>query len=272
MASKAALAVALLMAASLAGCAGDDGGEGSSTTSSTGSRITYSATPPPTTSSSGTSTSASSTSTSSQANRAPTATISVAVNGTNATFTLGGEDPDDDAIVWDLDFGDGNRTNGTTLPATVTHAYAGGNYTAAFGVTDGVDRTAKETAVSIVAAGGSFPVVFTETAVLPCPSCTFNPVTNNCGSWQSGQSGVDCVVFALLPEHAGHPFHAISVSTGAGADVGVEIFDSCDAAAANSLLFDDDGADEAGTIPAGAACAVIWSFTDPNAAITLTIS
>ena len=62
----------------------------------------------------------------------------VSDDGTKATFNLTGSDADSDPLVWDLDFGDGNATNGTSLPATVMHNYTKtGNLTVVFSVTDG---------------------------------------------------------------------------------------------------------------------------------------
>lgn len=155
MASKAALAVVLLLAASLAGCSGDgDGGGDSSSTSSSGSRITYTATRS-TTSAASTSGSATTTSTGPAPNQAPAGSIAASVNGTHATFNLTGSDPDGDALVWDLEFGDGNATNGTTLPASVTHTYnATGNLTATLTLTDGTARTSYNVTVAVAASGG----------------------------------------------------------------------------------------------------------------------
>ncbi|MHB1260580.1 MAG: PKD domain-containing protein [Thermoplasmatota archaeon] len=81
-------------------------------------------------------------------NEAPTANLTAAPsNGTaplNVTFSLSGSDADNDTLSWTLAFGDGNQTNGTTLPSSVVHSYAAArNYTASLTVSDGsLNRTA----------------------------------------------------------------------------------------------------------------------------------
>jgi hypothetical protein len=74
-----------------------------------------------------------------------------------AAFTLNGTDADHDTLVWDLAFGDGNSTNGTTLPAMINHTYIGnhtGNLTASFTLTDGKDPTTYNVTVQSVAGAG----------------------------------------------------------------------------------------------------------------------
>lgn len=94
------------------------------------------------------------------ANQPPTATLAAdPASGAaplNVTFSLGGTDPDTDALSWVLHFGDGNQTSGTTLPTTVPHAFAtAGNYTASLVVSDGsLNRTATAT---VSATGASAP-------------------------------------------------------------------------------------------------------------------
>lgn len=159
MRTLALLAILTVSALALAGCSGDGDGDGDPTSSSSSSSRSSSSTS--TSRSSSSSTSASSTSTG-PANQAPSGSISVSVNGTNATFTLTGSDPDGDIVVWDLAFGDGNATNGTSLPANVTHAYAGaGNFTANFTMTDGTDPVTYDVVVELAGAGaGPGPQTF----------------------------------------------------------------------------------------------------------------
>ncbi|HUR24767.1 MAG TPA: PKD domain-containing protein [Candidatus Thermoplasmatota archaeon] len=101
---------------------------------------------------------------------APTATLKATPpNGTaplNVTFDLSGSDPDGDNLTWVLVFGDGNQTNGTTLPTTVKHVYAKGNHTASLTVSDGsLNRTA--TAKVSAAGPGAAPA---PTAEDLCPT------------------------------------------------------------------------------------------------------
>jgi hypothetical protein len=135
----AVLAIACLVALAFAGCSGKDKDGGATSSSSSSSRSSTSATSS-STSHSATSTSTSSSSTSTgPTNHAPTGAISAVLNGTAATFNLTGTDADGDSLVWDLDFGDGNATNGTALPTVATHTYVNvtGNVTVIFAMTDG---------------------------------------------------------------------------------------------------------------------------------------
>lgn len=105
---------------------------------------------------SGTSTSASS---APQPNQPPVAELAAdTTSGTvplNVTFSLGGSDPDGDALDWTLDAdGDGTaEENGTGLPATFKFTYtAAGNFTANFTVTDGKASASKTAVVSVAEA------------------------------------------------------------------------------------------------------------------------
>ncbi len=91
------------------------------------------------------------------ANRAPTANLTADLtDGTaplNVTFTLSGSDADGDNLTWTLSFGDGEATNGTTLPANVTHSFtAAGNYTVTLAVSDGTNTTEASVVVEAVEA------------------------------------------------------------------------------------------------------------------------
>jgi PKD repeat protein len=71
-------------------------------------------------------------------------------------FTVSGSDADGDTIVWDLTFGDGNKTNGTSLPKTVSHNYTkAGNFTASLMVTDGKDHTTSNVTIHVAGGGGA---------------------------------------------------------------------------------------------------------------------
>ena len=159
-----------LLTATLAGCTSEDPlryPDGASSTPSS-SAATSSSTAPKssttTTSSSGT-TSVGTPST----NLAPSANLTVTpANGIAplaVTFTANGTDDGDD-LSWILDFGDGNKTNGTTLPATVEHTYTNArNYTASLTVSDGaLNRTAT---AHVAAEGESAPAAPTIEELCP---------------------------------------------------------------------------------------------------------
>jgi PKD repeat protein len=155
----ALLATLTILTLAFAGCS-DGGGDGDGETSSSTS-TTQAGSGSASSSSSGTKSStgtgsATATGTGSASNEAPTGTVSASVNGTNATFTLTGSDADGDALTWELDFGDDSALeDGTTLPATVNHTYAVGNYTANFTVADGKENKTYMVEINVTAAGGA---------------------------------------------------------------------------------------------------------------------
>lgn len=269
---SALLASLTLVALLFAGCSGDDDGNGGATTSTSSSRsLTSSTGTSSASSSSSASGSATGTSTgSAPQNQAPTGSISVTVNGTNATFSLNGTDPDGDIVVWDLTFGDGNATNGTSLPANVTHSYAGaGAFTANFTITDGTDPVTYDVTLNVTgAAGGGTLAVFTEAQAAPSNpgNSAIVPGANvylfgasGCASFNAGMSGGDCVFFELLPDYAGHAF----TGTGDDGDTDLEFWATCDASELFGVGgFVNDGP-EAGVIPDGAGCVILWAKLPP---------
>jgi hypothetical protein len=155
---SAFLASLTLVAMLFAGCAGDKDGEGDgagNSTSGSGSRSTTGS-GSATSTKSGTTSSTRSSSTGSGAggsNQPPTGSLGVSVAGDNATFTMTGEDPEGDALTWDLDFGDGAKANGTTMPATTNHVYAAGNYSANLTISDGTNAVHYAANVSVAVQG-----------------------------------------------------------------------------------------------------------------------
>lgn len=159
---SALLAAACLASLALAGCSDGGGdGDGTSSTSTSTSRSGTSTVTSTGTSTPGTSTATSTSSTSTSTgpggpqNRAPTGSVSVTVNGSRAAFALNGTDLDGDVVTWSLDLGDGNATNGTTLPATVTHTYPNGNYSLNYTLRDEDGATASYALNLTVNATGS---------------------------------------------------------------------------------------------------------------------
>ncbi|HJQ93604.1 MAG TPA: PKD domain-containing protein [Candidatus Thermoplasmatota archaeon] len=152
-----AIASLAFLTVAFAGCAEDaerypDGVPQSSTSRS--SSATGSATTTSTGSSTGTSTGPSGNGT----NQAPTANLTAApLNGSsplNVTFSIDGDDADGGNLTWSLALGDGNRTNGTSFPATFNHTYnQTGNFTAILTVSD--DFTVGTASVVIQVQGGS---------------------------------------------------------------------------------------------------------------------
>lgn len=280
----AVLAVALLSTAVLAGCSDDSNGDEPSSSTSSTSRSTTSATA---SSSSRSSTTSSSSTSTAPANSPPSGSIS-AVAGSGAlpvrvNFTLSGSDPDGDVIVWDLAFGDSAAANGTVLPATVAHNYtAAGNYTAVFTITDGKESATYDVAVAVTAGGSAgFTAVFSEAQSAPSnpamsagdPSVGFAGAIA-CAGFHAGMSGIDCVFFELDPALEGH---AYTITSDVG-DPDFEFWGTCsiDPTGLPDTIFAIDGAvtegPEAGIMPAGVGCAVIWNKLGPDTPThTLTI-
>lgn len=241
---KPLFAVLVVTALALAGCSGKDGDDEPEPTASASSSSATTATQP---------------------NRAPTASLNASVtNGTsplNVTFAVGGDDLDDDALTWTLTFGDGNRTNGTTLPAQANHTYATTqNLTvqAVLTVSDGTANGTANVTISVTPPGS---------AAVPTQTIFEGEVASNCGtqegcytvgaegclSWLLHQQGIDCVWFEIAPELAGLPF-----ITESGGDVDVDFRTDCELTGESVQVFGADGQEE-GEVPA-AGCAVLMDY------------
>lgn len=282
------LAAALLSTLLLAGCS-DDGGGGDTTSTTT--TTTAAGTTTTSRSSTTSTTSATTTTTSAPQNRAPVGSISASMNGTTATFALTGSDPDGDALSWTLVFGDATTAaTGTTLPANVTHEYTLGNYTANFTVTDG-KASADYQATLQVAAGVPANIVVASGDVsancaLACEACDpagavgcvplpVFPGASGCLSFYASATPapvptVDCLVVPLPAAAAGAGF----TLTSTGGDPDAEFFDVCDPVMGVSLGTSWQSGPEAGTVPAGAGCAILWEFNavTPDSPSTLTFT
>lgn len=258
----AALALASLIALAFAGCSdkGGDGGE-SSTTSSSASQTSSTTS---STSRSSTGTTTSSTSTTGPANRAPSGSISATVNGTQATFNLTGSDPDGEPIVWDLDLGDGNSTNGTALPKTVTHAYnATGNLTVNFTITDGKSPVTYNVTLNLTGGAGAASQVYSGGFLNNNIACSGAPVPYDA---VPDSQGVTYDKVDVLPATIGKSFKVVFASA---AFIDHLLFVD----AAGAVLADHEVGGPAlsweatGTVPAGAAAAVFYGcgvLTQPD--------
>lgn len=229
MRTLALLASLTILAMAFAGCTGDDGGgEGTTSTSSSSSRTSSTATG--TSSPSSTSGSATSTSTgSTPQNQGPSGSISVTVNGTNATFSLTGSDPDGDTLVWDLTFGDGASTNGTQLPANVTHAYAAGNFTANFTVTDGQAPSTYDVEVTVVGGGAAGPQAVEGDWTVGTLGCSQITAGEPYSEWRAEfdeLNGVAFVKFDVDPATIGKPFSMAATMAGAGGYAEIDFYNS----------------------------------------------
>lgn len=204
MRSTALVAILAIAALGLAGCSGKGGGATDSSTSTSADASTSGTTSHGPTSSSGTG-SRSATGTGSPAeNHAPVGSIAVLVEGRNATFTLTGSDQDGDALTWDLAFGDGQVTNGTSLPANATHAYSiSGNLTANFTVTDGKAPASYNVTVALAQGAKQTFTITGSTKGFDPTAGTFVPQVGACATGYSGE--------ADPPSEVGGSFHPIDV-------------------------------------------------------------
>lgn len=264
--------VALVLMLAFAGCVSkkdegdggdaDDGGDGTGArTGRTSRSTTGSATATGTSGSNGTA----------AENHPPTA--SMTANGTGAapasvSFLLNGTDADGDALTWALAFGDGNATNGTSLPANVTYAYPQpGAYNATLTVSDGKATTNVTLLLNLTASGPAFEkFVASGTPDLACPQCSVAGANTGAG-YRNGINELDSWFVELPPGAVGQPFTLVSEST----DPDMVFRTSCASsgtAVGNPYVA---AGSESGVVPEGAVCVLSWNPEDVLAKITLTV-
>lgn len=167
----AVLALACLLALAFAGCSGKGGdGDGTSTTSSS-SQSTTSAT----------------NSTTPKPVAPPTANLTASpASGTaplNVTLSLSGNVSAGN-LTWTLLYGDGNRTNGTSLPATLVHQYTGGgNFTPTLTVSDGLRNSTANVTLRIDPGAVGFAPGLDPACQRP------DAVGNEAGGWVDDRGG-----------------------------------------------------------------------------------
>lgn len=245
-----ALACLGLLLVALAGCSGKGKDDDAGTSSSSSTTTTSSSSP------------------TSAPNQAPTGALSVAVNGTQAVFSLTGSDPDGDALTWNLTFGDGASEEGTALPANVTHTYSAGNLTANLTISDGALSANYSVAVQAVA-GAAAPEATTQTISgsygFDNPACYGGPYDATPNDEPSGQIAdyLTYLEVAVDPGTIGQPFVATFVS---GAAMDTVLFVDADRATIESFTTgigaggvpgDVDWETE-GLVPAGAVFVVFY--------------
>jgi hypothetical protein len=270
MRSLALLAVPVLVALAFAGCAGNaqDIAPTSSTSSSSSSTAASSSSSSP---SSSTSSSSSSSSTGPAPNHAPTGSISAVANGTSATFTFTGTDSDHDALTWILAFGDGAKSDGTTLPATVTHDYAAaGNVTATLKLSDGKQETAYTVALSLAPEAPSTQTV-TGSWTAGVPGCVYANPRQSLDYVQqlSPLEGKAWVKFGVNSTTIGRPFTATFTASAAKV---VDEIDFYDAGGKYLHYVDDTGGVIQDFVPAGAAFAGLYACDPAPGSVTYVTS
>ncbi len=242
------LAALLALSLAVAGCSG----AGSTPSSSSGAGTTTGA---------GTTIG---TSTSLGINRAPVANLTVDVSGLTVNATLKGTDPDGDDLTYRLSFGDGSTNKTGSLPANVTHSYAmAGTYNLTFTVSDGKLNATRTLPVALT---GGAPITLAGNAQLPCPQCNGGGPNSGVG-FRAGESGLDSYFVEVGPEVEGRVFSLTST----GGDPNVSFRDGCDGGAAVGDAFAGSGP-EAGIVPAGARCVLLWETAMPDSDFTMAIT
>lgn len=274
---RAVVACLLLVALTLAGCTAKDKDKDAEIvaddTSATGSTSASSTTGSPGAATpTGTSSVSSSTSTAPapEDNSAPTGTISAVINGTKVAFSLNGTDADGDALNWTLNFGD-NSTDaaGASLPALVNHTYAVGNYSAVFGLNDGVEVTSYNVSLSVktVVAAPVGPTTQTAAAEWSFGSCSAYQADMMA---EKALAGVGYGLIDIAPGTIGKPY----VVEYTGADFwlswGIVFFNASNAEVAGGASTVLEAYSFAGTVPAGATQAVFYSCPGAMDAVTYT--
>jgi hypothetical protein len=250
---SALLATLTFLTLAFAGCS-DGGGDGDGKTSSstsTSQASSSSSSGSASKTSSGTA-SSTATGTGSASNAPPTGSISATVNGTNATFTLSGTDPDGDELSWELAFGDGTTEDGTVLPATVNHTYAAGNYTVNFTVTDGQSPVTYDVNVTAGTAGGSGGPIQTASLSWQVGVSDLGAISEFFLCTDGPSKGVTHETFDADPATFGKAFMATIETAEGGASVQDWSLLFADPAACAYTSFDGTGAGPiAGIVPPG---------------------
>lgn len=284
----AAFALVLLASLALAGCSGNDPLRYPSPVTSTSHTATSasasaSSTAPASSSSSSTGPAGNAT-----GNHPPTGALDVQVNGTLANFTLTGSDADNDSLSWTLAFGDGNATNGTALPATVTHNYtAAGNVTPVFTLSDGNHTTAYNATIAVGVGAAAETVTSTWTVgSVWCVNYPYNASSIGGGGptpFKHGTPAANSLYGEVVVKAswAGRPYHADFGKPANMEDAAIIAFyDASDGyldsgASAGGLNGPPDPAADPmtadGTIPAGAAIATLMNCANPQG-ITATLT
>lgn len=205
-----------------------------------------------------------------------------AVNGTAplaVAFNVSAADASANA-TWELDFGDGNQTNGTALPATANHTFAAGNFSVVLTIMDG-NATANASLVVTVLADAKEPPQ-------PVPATThwtFGPtlgciedLAHTCQTLAAGpgSDGVDGHWITLGEAYWGRPLTS-TVDKGDAAGTGEWPFRDTDCVFtdADGVVVGEGNNGElecaSGAIPAGAEWLFIYPYLTPAAAMTVDV-
>src|ERR1041385_6469361 len=265
-----AVAVLLVLAAALAGCAKPDPLRYPSPIATSSSHSAFGSA---TSSATATSTGAGNgtgNQTGNATNHAPTGTISVVVNGTLASFNLTGQDSDNDTLSWTLSFGDGNQTNGTTLPATAAHNYtAAGNYTANFTVSDGHATAAYNVSIA-VGSGGTVQSSSGSWRLGNPPICAGSQGTPYHPAF-ANSNGVTMLIVDLVPAAVGRPFTALFGDPGPGQQGAYVWFSNPSTISIKSFTASGSPPSATGVVPDGAEKAVFATCGPLGSSVTFTV-
>lgn len=199
-------------------------------------------------------------------NHPPSAELRAAVYGLQANLTLNATDADHDALSWTLTFGDGNHTTGAALPHNLTHLYKPGAYNLTLVVSDGKANSTARAHITLNATKAAFPpLTITGSDKLPCAQCAQGGANTGVG-YRAGQNNLDYFWATVPANAAGQPFKL----TSSGGNPDVVFRDSCSGGSAIGDPF-QAGGPEAGVVPAGGVCALMWEEQATNSSFTLVI-
>ncbi|MDX1450365.1 MAG: PKD domain-containing protein [Acidimicrobiia bacterium] len=232
------------------------------------------------------------------ANSAPVATLVANVTAAevpfDVLFSFNASDADGDVLEWTFDAdGDGTADlEGIDLPGELVFAFADpGLYTANFTVDDGdaahwatvtVNATAPAATGNSTGNATSFdPILVTLEMVEGCELCIDSELiptvgqlgAQGCIGFHLGINEIDCGWVEIPPEAIGTPFSVrseltgqIQAVTGTDGDPDVEFYDTCSASGTSLGIQRTDAPPdfEAGIIPDGAGCLIVFEFHWPN--------
>lgn len=288
------LAVLALAALLVAGCSGTTDPSGTTAPSTTSDATTSSdPTTEPTTTTTTTSPTTSPSRPPEPTDHAPTAILLADKrNGTApmaVNFTIDAQDLESPTVTWQLTYGDGSAPLTTgTLPVTVRHNYTSpGLYTATFRVRDGAGGETTRTASIHALWDGFTPFYFNATLDNPCAGCAAafqagaTGAQAGCAGFRLEVQGADCVWTPLPANATSRAWTAETRGTlgqQIAGDVAVAFTETCDSDTAPVAEYDEAIADptttpptmtgdEAGLVPQGAGCVVLYETLARGAAV-----